>query len=162
MNCSECGKVAWLLLEGNVCRQCAKKQKEAVQNHRNNLIASSHVEGIVPEVSGVLSVENEADENLAKAMSIMITTETNVNLNVRQRIDIVMATCFCPISMDVDEFKDDLFFRLKRAAVRVGANAVIGVNLSMISEVGASFGSANLNRYRAIAVGTAVLVDFEV
>ena len=94
-------------------------------------------------------------------MDVMITTETTVNLSVMKRIDVVMATCFCPITMDVDEFKDDLFLHLKRAAVKVGANAVIAVTVTMISEVGASFGSANINRYRAIAVGTAVLVDFE-
>jgi uncharacterized protein YbjQ (UPF0145 family) len=154
MKCKECGESSWILSEHNLCRACVRKQKEAVQAHRSKSAFQSQAGNLVSE-------KNVSQQHVSDVMDILITTETTINLHVTKRIDIVMATCFCPLNMDVDEFKDDLFLHLKRAAVKVGANAVIAVNVTMISEVGASFGSANVNRYRAVAVGTAVKLDFD-
>lgn len=155
--CSECGRSVFLIFEGNVCRDCSKKQKEAAQDHRRHIATA--LEKQETETDAHETGERTSEDRLSKALSVVVTTETSVDLKVIKRVDLVMATSICPLSMEVDEFKDELFLRLKVAAVRVGANAVIGVSLNMISEVSNSVGSASLSRYRAVAIGTAVVID---
>jgi len=166
-NCAECGKkfgFVALIREGGLCSECFQKQKDSVQRHRQELVDSAQQEENGASSKGTIDSwehrkEDESGEHISRVHSVMITTETAINIKVLKRIDIIAATAYCPIDMDVNEFKDDLFYSLKKAAVKIGANAIIGVSLSIVQDASAQFGSGSLNRHRALAVGTAVVTE---
>jgi len=176
-NCTECGKrhgFVALIYEGGLCSLCFRKQKDAIQAHREQLASTIKLEGetVESELNGSIenpwgiseaqtlpSEKDDLDVRNAKINSIMITTEATIDLNIIKRIDIVAATAFCPADMDVAGFKDDLFFNLKKSAMKVGANAIIGINVSIVQSLSAQFGTASLNRHLAVAMGTAVVVE---
>ena len=161
-NCSDCGKkhgFVAVIYEGGLCSACFRKQKDAVKSHHQELVDAAQQDdsGAVNEDFNI--EESDPIERLSKINSIMITTETAVDFKILRRIDIVAASVYCPIDMDVSKFKDDLFFNLKRAAIKIGANAIIGVNVSIVQDLSAQIGPTSLNRHRAFAVGTAVVIE---
>lgn len=107
--------------------------------------------------------------------AILVTTETHSNLNILERFDIVSAECALGINAVRDFFvgvrnivggrssvvqdamrdaRETVLYELKRDAHRLGANAVVGVDLDYVEL--AATGSTML---LIVASGTAVRVE---
>ena len=111
----------------------------------------------------------------AEIESILITTETNSDLKIRDRITIVTAECAYGMNVFKDLFagvrnvvggrseavqktmrdaRETVLYELKREAHAVGANAVVGVDLDYVELAGT--GSSML---MLVASGTAVKIS---
>ncbi len=157
-NCAQCGKKLGLFDPGSdgLCGHC-------------NL-------GV--EAGRILTQSHEEQRTFAerdKAIdAILLTTETAPNLNITERIEIVTAECAFGMNMFKDLFagirdivggrseavqntmrdsRRTALYELKKEAHRVGANAVVGVDLDYVELSGA--GSMVL----LVASGTAVRIE---
>ena len=109
--------------------------------------------------------------------AIMLTTETAPNLNITKRIEVITAECAFGMNIFKDLFaavrdvvggrseavqktmrdsRQTVLYELKKEAHRVGANAVVGIDLDYMEM--SSAGSMVL----LVASGTAVIVEEEV
>ena len=116
----------------------------------------------------------EQYEQDKKINSIMLTTETAPNLNIKQRIEVITAECAFGMNIFRDLFsgvrdfvggrseavqktmRDSrrvALYELKKEAYEVGANAVVGVDLDYVEL------SANGNMVMLVASGTAVIIE---
>ena len=116
----------------------------------------------------------EQYEQTKKINSIMLTTETAPNLNIKQRIEVITAECAFGMNVFRDLFagvrdfvggrseavqktmRDSrrvALYELKKEAYEVGANAVVGVDLDYVEL------SANGNMVMLVASGTAVIIE---
>lgn len=107
--------------------------------------------------------------------TILVTTESQPNINIKKRITIVTAECAYGMNIFKDLFagvrnvvggrseavestmrdaRESVIYELKREAHRVGANAVVGVDLDYVEL--AATGSTML---MLVASGTAVVVE---
>lgn len=152
--CSECGKKIGMLDPGvgGRCHQCALSEEE-----RKTL------EKRAPSVQ--LQAEIEA---------VLLTTESNPDLKITKRIEIVTAECAFGMNIFKDLFagvrdivggrseavqqtmrdaRRTALYELKREAHAVGANAVVGVDLEYVEL------SAAGSMVMLVASGTAVVVN---
>lgn len=158
-NCTSCGKKFGFLETGysGLCGIC----------HYQELVENSSPE------------EKQADLERAKLdaeiESILITTETQLNINIQERITIITAECAYGMNIFKDLFagvrnvvggrseavqstmrdaRNTVLYELKREAHLVGANAVVGVDLDYVEL--AATGSTML---LLVASGTAVRIE---
>lgn len=117
------------------------------------------------------------EERDAQINAIMLTTETAPNLNITKRIEVITAECAFGMNIFKDLFaavrdvvggrseavqktmrdsRQTVLYELKKEAHRVGANAVVGIDLDYMEM--SSAGSMVL----LVASGTAVIVEEEV
>ncbi|MDA7427481.1 YbjQ family protein [Primorskyibacter aestuariivivens] len=117
----------------------------------------------------------EHREHNAEIEEILITTEMQPDIAIRERITIVTAECAYGMNVFKDIFasvrnvfggrseaiqktmrdaRETVLFELKREAHAVGANAVVGVDLDYTQ-----IGDSGWNMVMLIASGTAVVVD---
>ena len=151
--CKVCmAKISILDFGDTICKECYAKEIEASRN------------------------ETPADraERDAQINAIMLTTETAPNLNITKRIEVITAECAFGMNIFKDLFaavrdvvggrseavqqtmrdsRHTVLYELKKEAYRVGANAVVGVDLDYV-ELSAS-GSMVL----LVASGTAVVIE---
>ena len=156
--CTECGKKLGLFDPGSdgLCGQC----NLGVEAGRTTFQAQ--------EEQKTFAERDEAIE------AILLTTETAPNLPITERIEIVTAECAFGMNVFKDLFagirdivggrseavqstmrdsRRTALYELKKEAHRVGANAVVGVDLDYVELGGA--GSMVL----LVASGTAVRID---
>ena len=117
---------------------------------------------------------SERAEQKAQINAIMLTTETAPNLNITKRIEVITAECAFGMNIFKDLFaavrdvvggrseavqntmrdsRQTVLYELKKEAHRVGANAVVGIDLDYMEM--SSAGSMVL----LVASGTAVIVE---
>ena len=90
--------------------------------------------------------------------SIILTTETAPNLNIKSRVGIIMADADCSFTIKMVENNNALQFKLRSEAYSIGANAVVGITFNMIETYSATLG---VNTFKLIAYGTAVIIENE-
>jgi uncharacterized protein YbjQ (UPF0145 family) len=150
-DCKGCGnKLEGIaILTQSLCRQCAKSAKLSPQKQEDISKRSSEIEAIV------------------------LTTETAPNLNITRRIEIVTAECAFGMNIFKDLFagirdivggrseavqknmrdsRRTALYELKKEAYKVGANAVVGVDLDY-QEMGKG------TMVLLVASGTAVIIE---
>lgn len=157
-NCTKCGKKFGFLESGysGLCGSC----------HYQEL-----VENTSPEEKQVYLERIEIE---AEIESILITTESQPNVDIQERITIITAECAYGMNLFKDLFagvrnvvggrseavqstmrdaRQTVLYELKREAHLVGANAVVGVDLNYVEL--AATGSTML---MLVASGTAVRI----
>lgn len=123
--------------------------------------------------SGQIGADSQ-NKNLPQIDAILLTTETAPNLNITKRIEIVTAECAFGMNMFKDLFagvrnvvggrseavqetmrdsRRTALYELKREAYRVGANAVVGVDLDYVEL------STSGSMVMLVASGTAVVIE---
>ena len=90
--------------------------------------------------------------------SILLTTETAPNLDIKSRVGIIMADADCSFTVKMVENNNALQFKLRSEAYSIGANAVVGITFNMIETYSATLG---VNTFKLIAYGTAVIIENE-
>ena len=65
--------------------------------------------------------------------SILLTTETAPNLNIKSRVGIIMADADCSFTIKMVENNNALQFKLRSEAYSIGANAVVGITFNTVS-----------------------------
>ena len=159
-NCKTCGKKLGFLQgdEHRRCDDCSAGDMWPKDHPRSSEQALSD-----------LQVEAEIN-------SIMLTTETAMNLNITKRIEIVTAECAFGMNMFKDLFagvrnivggrseavqkimrdaRRTALYELKKEAYEVGANAVVGVDLDYVELSNAG------SMVMLVASGTAVVIEEE-
>ena len=101
---------------------------------------------------------NQRAENNEAIDSILLTTETAPNLNIKSRVGIIMADADCSFTIKMVENNNALQFKLRSEAYSIGANAVVGITFNMIETYSATLG---VNTFKLIAYGTAVIIENE-
>ena len=90
--------------------------------------------------------------------SILLTTETAPNLDIKSRVGIIMADADCSFTVKMVENNNALQFKLRSEAYSIGANAVVGITFNMIETYSATLG---VNTFKLITYGTAVIIENE-
>ncbi len=90
--------------------------------------------------------------------SILLTTETAPNLDIKSRVGIIMADSDCSFTVKMVENNNALQFKLRSEAYSIGANAVVGITFNMIETYSATLG---VNTFKLITYGTAVIIENE-
>ena len=157
--CSECGKKLGWLDPGSdgLCGDCTL-----------SIIGKQMIDATIQQEE-TLQAHNEATSR------IMLTTESNPNLNITKRIEIVTAECAYGMNIFKDllagvrnivggrseavqstmrDARKTALYELKKEAHAVGANAVVGVDLDYVELAGS--GSSML---MLVASGTAVVIE---
>lgn len=158
-NCGKCGKKFGFLETGysGYCYPC----------YTQEMVDSSSSE----EKQAYL----ERRELDAKIDAILITTETQPDINIQERITIVTAECAYGMNVFKDLFagvrniiggrseavqktmrdaRETVLYELKREAHSVGANAVVAVDLDYTQ-----IGDSGWGMVLLVASGTAVVID---
>lgn len=159
--CKECGRsVGFFQQVGGQCPECheqwLRRRSEPSSDGRGGLGGESSRETLIA--------------------SVLLTTESNSNLQIIERIDIVTAECAYGMNVFKDLFASvrDVFggrseavqktmrdarktvlYELRREAHLVGANAVVAVDLDYVELSGAG------NMVMLVASGTAVRINLE-
>lgn len=156
------------------CVVCGKKLGMFV-NPLDGLCNDCWRKGMTLELAQELQAKQQEEEQRLKAAidAIILTTETNSDLKIIERKEIITAECAFGMNIFKDLFADvrdivggrskavqntlrdarrTTLYELKKEAYEVGANAVVGVDLDYV-ELSAS-GSMVL----LVASGTAVVV----
>jgi len=105
--------------------------------------------------------KSEAQQELAdqELEAIILTTETAPNLNIVNRVGIIMAEADCSVTVKMVENNHALQSKLRSEAYSIGANAVVGITFQMIETYSATLGVSKVNTFKLIASGTAVVVE---
>ena len=90
--------------------------------------------------------------------SILLTTETAPNLDIKSRVGIIMADADCSLDAAMVENNNALQSKIRSEAYSIGANAVVGITFNMIETYSATLG---VNTFKLIAYGTAVIIENE-
>lgn len=165
--CTACGNsFSFIDDELGRCNSCVNEDKP-VQYKRPQTDSFSSAELHVKRRS-------QATENYQKISKILLTTETNVDLKIERRIEVVTAECAFGMNIFKDLFagvrdivggrseavqktmrdaRRTALYELKKEAFRVGANAVVGLDLDYVEL--SSAGSMVM----LVASGTAVVVE---
>ena len=112
--------------------------------------------GTCPDCAGQTS--NQRAEINEAIDSILLTTETAPNLEIKSRVGIIMADADCSFTVKMVENNNALQFKLRSEAYLIGANAVVGITFNMIETYSATLG---VNTFKLIAYGTAVIIENE-
>jgi uncharacterized protein YbjQ (UPF0145 family) len=159
-NCKVCDKQLGFM-EGNkgYCSHCFAKHALAEQTGRHE------------ELEQLKKKKNQRDATIER---IILTTETQSDLKVLKRLEIVTAECAFGMNMFKDLFagvrdivggrseavqktmrdaRRTALYELKKEAYEVGANAVVGVDLDYVEL------SAAGSMVMLVASGTAVVVE---
>lgn len=131
--------------DGN-CVNCTKK----VRDNK----ALSEVDVVALEEQELSDLQFETEIN-----SIMLTTETVPNLNIKSRVGIIMADADCSFTVKMVENNNALQSKLRSEAHSIGANAVVGITFNMIETYSATLGVSKVNTFKLIAYGTAVIIE---
>ncbi|EAP79119.1 hypothetical protein NAS141_07580 [Sulfitobacter sp. NAS-14.1] len=94
-----------------------------------------------------------------EAQAITLTTETFVTSPVQKRLQIIISSEDCRLDIDISKVQSELLEDLKRQAFDLGANAVIGVNISFIETYTANIASGEFKKFKMVAYGTAMVID---
>ena len=164
-DCIKCGKRIGVLSGsvGGMCMDCA-----------NGAITSSGAARVSAiEVNDAITSSVAARVSAIEA--ILLTTETAPNLNITKRIEIVTAECAFGMNIFKDLFagvrdivggrseavqktmrdsRRTALHELKKEAYKVGANAVVGVDLDYVELAGTGSSMVML-----VASGTAVVME---
>ena len=165
--CKECGKkFGFLQGADGKCAECN------LQSVRNKAIVDTPLP--VVEREQVIT-ETDAVEVANALDSILLTTETALDLTILRRIEIVSAECALGMNIFKDLFasvrdivggrsnavestmreaRRTALLELKKEAYRAGANAVIGVSLNYVE-----LGGSGSTMVMLVATGTAVEVS---
>jgi len=144
--CRNCqAKLGFLEGEGpnsDLCSKCNEIKMQGMNEHEED--ATGHTEG------SNLGSEEPFDYSGFDADSILLTTESNPNLSIENRIEIISAECVFGMNLIKDmlagitdiiggrsnqventlgDARKHSLYVLKREAYRVGANAVVAVDL---------------------------------
>lgn len=119
-------------------------------------------------------VEISVDADAEFVACVLLTTEGQIDLKIRRRINVVTAECAFGMNALKDLFagvrniiggrseaiqktmrdaRDTVLFELRREAYRVGGNAVVGVSLNYVDLSGAG------TMVMLVASGTAVVLE---
>ena len=168
--CEECGKkIHWLNDSGNKsvkrCFDC---------NHTIVLEANRRKKQGLPADDRDEKAVALANKRMAEIDSIILTTETAPSLNITKRIEVITAECAFGMNIFKDLFaavrdvvggrseavqktlrdsRETVLYELKKEAHRVGANAVVGIDLDYMEL------STGGSMILMVASGTAVIVE---
>ena len=164
--CTNCGTKLGFFNSGSggLCSKCHSALLQA------NIVTEEY-----PTRAEMDAADADRASQEAEIKSVLLTTETVVNLVIRRRIDIVTAEC----AFGMNLFKDILvnvrdivggrsetlqssmrqsrqlaLDELRREAYLLGANAVVGVNLAYTAVTG-----SGSNMIMLVASGTAVEIE---
>lgn len=169
-NCSDCGKKIGIFNKSDVAGTCIEcVRQDYLSEKEKNRKAQASIENAQASAEQEASIRHEA-----AISKVLLTTESNPDLNIAQRIEIVTAECAFGMNIFKDLFagvrdivggrseavqktlrdsRKTALYELKKEAHAVGANAVVGVDLDYV-ELSAS-GSMVL----LVASGTAVVIE---
>lgn len=147
-----------------VCSSCGKKLPffggcgscETIEFEKQRELADA--ERIAKRVAAEELREAEVKKK-KEIDSIIVTTETASNLNVLNRIKVIVVACESAFSPLLVEKHDDLLNALKAEAHALGANAVVGVSFSVVEVYTAATGLGAAKTFRMFAHGTAVSIE---
>lgn len=139
-NCSECGKkLGFLEGSAGICRLCVIERHYADQEMRGVEAESQRAsgDGYVPDDPAALA-------------AIVLTTESSHNLDIAERLEIIAAECVLGMNIFKDigsamrdliggrneayqtalrDARKSVLTELKREALKIGADAVVAVDL---------------------------------
>ena len=166
-NCKDCGRKLGFL-ENTIAGSCV--------NCHNTHLANLHVS----DLSLLAAQEAEAAERSEldkKIERILLTTETQLNIKIKERLGIVSAEVAYGMNVFKDLFasirnivggrseaiqntmrdsRETVLFELKKEAHALGANAVVAVDLDYTQ-----IGDSGWNMVLVVATGTAVIIEHD-
>ena len=109
----------------------------------------------MPVLSGLSERNLKLNKKLAdqELEAIILTTETAPNLNIVNRVGIIMAEADCSVTVKMVENNHALQSKLRSEAYSIGANAVVGITFQMIETYSATLGVSKVNTFKLIASG---------
>ena len=156
-NCTSCGESTGSIRDDELgrCLACANANKPVTRSFAKPQAPPTD------NIDRVKALREKEREARAKIGTILLTTETAPNLNIKSRVGIIMADADCVFDVAMVKNKDALLSNLKSEAHTIGANAVVGVTFNMIETYSASLGIGKVNTFKLIAYGTAVIIETE-
>jgi uncharacterized protein YbjQ (UPF0145 family) len=156
-NCSSCGESTGSIRDDELgrCLACANANKPVTRSFAKPQAPPTD------NIDRVKALREKEREARAKIGTILLTTETAPNLNIKSRVGIIMADADCAFDVAMVKNKDALLSNLKSEAHTIGANAVVGVTFNMIETYSASIGIGKVNTFKLLAYGTAVIIETE-
>ena len=156
-NCTSCGESTGSIRDDELgrCLACANANKPVTRSFAKPQAPPTD------NIDRVKALREKEREARAKIGTILLTTETAPNLNIKSRVGIIMADADCAFDVAMVKNKDALLSNLKSEAHTIGANAVVGVTFNMIETYSASIGIGKVNTFKLIAYGTAVIIETE-
>ena len=156
-NCSSCGESTGSIRDDELgrCLACANANKPVTRSFAKPQAPPTD------NIDRVKTLREKEREARAKIGTILLTTETAPNLNIKSRVGIIMADADCAFDVAMVKNKDALLSNLKSEAHTIGANAVVGVTFNMIETYSASLGIGKVNTFKLLAYGTAVIIETE-
>ena len=163
--CINCGK-SQTILAMNPCLDCQNEEDKKLEKKRQK------EEEAVKERDAAVAALAEKVSNEIDA--IMLTTETAPNINITERIEVITAECAFGMNIFKDLFaavrdivggrseavqktlrdsRKTVLYELKKEAHRVGANAVVGIDLDYMEL------STGGSMILMVASGTAVIIE---
>jgi hypothetical protein len=156
-NCTSCGESTGSIRDDELgrCLACANANKPVTRSFAKPQAPPTD------NIDRVKALREKEREARAKIGTILLTTETAPNLNIKSRVGIIMADADCVFDVAMVKNKDALLSNLKSEAHTIGANAVVGVTFNMIETYSASLGIGKVNTFKLLAYGTAVIIETE-
>ena len=156
-NCTSCGESTGSIRDDELgrCLACANANKPVTRSFAKPQAPPTD------NIDRVKALREKEREARAKIGTILLTTETAPNLNIKSRVGIIMADADCAFDVAMVKNKDALLSNLKSEAHTIGANAVVGVTFNMIETYSASLGIGKVNTFKLLAYGTAVIIETE-
>ena len=155
------------------CKDCYEERKESIEKRKE--LKRQELELIEKLKQEKIDLKNAEKKRELDIKNIMLTTETQVNLKIEKRINIVTAECAFGMNVFKDLFtgvrdivggrseslqktlkesKEIVLSELKKEAYEIGANAVIGIDLDY-----SEFTGGGKSMLFMVASGTAVLIN---
>ena len=159
-------------LKDKICPNCWDKEKPKCQSCNERFESKLLINGYCK--SCCRTRKSRQDKELA-IKNIILTTESQTNLKIEKRIDIITAECAYGMNIFKDLFtsvrdivggrseslqktlrnsKETVLTELKKEAYRIGANAVVGVDIDY-----SEFSGGGKSMLFIVASGTAVIIN---
>lgn len=165
-DCTSCGQALGSFRDDELgrCIDCANANRPATLPSNSHQLQWARTQRIAAEKR----------KQATEISAVLLTTETQLNLNILRRIEIVTAECAFGMNIFKDLFADvrdivggrsaavqktlrdsrkTALYELKKEAHAVGANAVVGVDLDYVEL------SSSASMVLLVASGTAVVIE---
>lgn len=156
--CKKCGaKIGMFGGSDGLCSNCREEERQRLKEEEERARAEQRERERVEKQK-----QAEKERARRKALeSIVLTTEVASNLDISERVDIIIAHTDCSFDVKLQENKKELMDDLRQQAYDVDANAVVGVTFNIEESYAANIGAGNIKKFKLIAYGTAVRVEPE-
>lgn len=181
IKCIKCNesKGIFELNSDKICKSCIKQENpncnECHNPYPKNILKNGTCPDCLKQIETLKKKKELSNLRIDELNSILLTTESNHNLKINKRLDIISSECAFGMNLFKDFFTGmrDIFGgrsnttqdtlrkarttvldELKKEAYILGANAVIGVDLKY-----SEFSGGGKSMLFIVATGTAVIID---